>query len=76
MCGGGGGGGGVVDTPRWAGTSGQHGTESRGPLVTLNFVCNEGVLFRGRGPGIHSAHSSTRVDEGRKSGTLVATKTK
>ena len=27
---------GAGDTPRWVGTSGQHGTESGGPLVTLN----------------------------------------
>ena len=27
---------GVENTPRWIGTSGRHGTESGGPLVTLN----------------------------------------
>ena len=44
------------DTPTWVrGASGSHGTEPGGPLVTLDFACNEAVLLStATGPGIHT----------------------
>ena len=42
----------MKDTPRWVGTSGQHGTESS-TSGDLELMCYEAVLSRGRGPGVH-----------------------
>ena len=44
----------MEDTSRWLGISGQHGAEKSGTSGDLELVCNEAVLSRGRGPGIHT----------------------
>ena len=52
---------GVENTPKWVGTAGQHGTESR-TSSDLEVVCYEAVLSRGRGTGIHTSYQYIRYN--------------